>query len=165
MITAHLADVSAREVAKATIQHGPGAQERQVRSARLRQRQVVDMPHRPKTPCWHPGCGLLVDGGRCDAHRKEARVSADRRKPGERRAYDTARWRNEIRPAQLREQPLCEDCLALGIVTAATDVDHRDGDQWNAAPENLRSLCHKCHSTKTALHDGAFGKPAKRAPG
>lgn len=56
----------------------------------------------------------------------------------------------------LRANPLCADPFGLhansGEVVAATDVDHitarrfGGGDEW----ENLQSLCHECHSKKTA---------------
>jgi 5-methylcytosine-specific restriction protein A len=56
------------------------------------------------------------------------------------------------RERKLREQPLCEYCLAKGKITPAKSVDHNipkaEGgtDDW----ENLRSACDPCHKTKTA---------------
>jgi 5-methylcytosine-specific restriction protein A len=47
-------------------------------------------------------------------------------------------------------------------VVLATDVDHRiahKGDMtlfWD--PANWQGLCHDCHSYKTALEDGGFGR-------
>lgn len=79
----------------------------------------------------------------------------------EHRFYDTRRWRGEIRPAKLERNPLCEDCEVLNLVVVATDVDHIDGDTSNNADENLRSLCHPCHSSKTASHDGGFGRGSR----
>lgn len=61
---------------------------------------------------------------------------------------NTARWQR-LRASILAERPLCVDCLALGRVTPATDVDHDDGDPSNNARSNLVSRCHACHSTKT----------------
>ena len=86
-----------------------------------------------------------------------ARESGRREQRGPRK-YDLRLWRDEIRPAQLERQPLCEHCLERGIRTAATDVDHVDGDNTNDEPGNLQSLCHSCHSIKTEKHDGSFGK-------
>jgi 5-methylcytosine-specific restriction enzyme A len=44
-------------------------------------------------------------------------------------------------------------------MVVATDVDHVDGDSENNSQDNLRSLCHACHSRKTATQDGGFGRP------
>lgn len=66
--------------------------------------------------------------------------------------YGTAQW-SKHRARQLSLQPLCQACLAGGIITSATEVDHvfpwrRIGA--HAFYRNLfQSLCHDCHSTKT----------------
>lgn len=67
--------------------------------------------------------------------------------------YWTARWRKKAK-AQLAAQPLCENCLKEGRVTAATIADHVEphrGDPdlfWNGP---LQSLCDeapwRCHSS------------------
>jgi hypothetical protein len=48
----------------------------------------------------------------------------------------------------------------------ATDVDHIDGNSRNNSPSNLRALCHKCHSRRTAreqsFHKQRGGFVAKR---
>lgn len=78
-------------------------------------------------------------------------------------ATNDPKWRR-IRARQLAREPLCRRCKAKGITTGANEVDHIDG---NAAEprdyrdENLQSLCEPCHSAKTALENGSFG----RAPG
>ena len=66
------------------------------------------------------------------------------------RQYHTgsATWR-AIRRQQLDREPLCRKCKARGRITAATEVDHIDGDSWNNAPDNYQSLCHDHHSRKT----------------
>jgi 5-methylcytosine-specific restriction protein A len=46
-------------------------------------------------------------------------------------------------------------------VVVATDVDHEDGNAANNAPSNLRSLCHACHSRKTATQDRGFGNQGR----
>lgn len=71
--------------------------------------------------------------------------------------YDKRSWRDGLRPAKLREDPLCQDCLERGLTAQAQHVDHIDGNNDNDAWENLRSLCASCHSRKTATHDGGFG--------
>ena len=80
-----------------------------------------------------------------------------------RRGYDN-RWR-KIRAAQLAMEPLCRMCLAEGKYTPATDVDHiiphRGNPRLMYDVDNLQSLCHSCHSRKTVLEDGGFGKMGK----
>lgn len=88
--------------------------------------------------------------------RKRSRAGVAR----QRRLYDTRAWK-AARRRFLAANPLCADCAARGITELATDVDHitpyrRGGDTF--APENLRPLCHRCHSRKTVLHDGGFGR-------
>lgn len=102
------------------------------------------MPRRPPTPCTVPGCPALVDRpGKCKPHKREY--------DGERRRR-TAAWSDygqtwrRIRLEVLVEQPLCP-CGAR-----ATEVDHikplRSGGGHERS--NLRALCKRCHSSKTA---------------
>jgi 5-methylcytosine-specific restriction enzyme A len=69
-------------------------------------------------------------------------------------AYQTPLWKT-IRAAQISKQPLCQGCLARGIVTAAKHIDHlfawkHIGGQ--AFSRNIfQSLCHNCHSQKSGL--------------
>jgi 5-methylcytosine-specific restriction endonuclease McrA len=71
----------------------------------------------------------------------------------ERGWYKRAIWCHPVtglRAQQLAQQPLCERCLARGIVTAATVANHRKphkGD-WSlfADPKNLESACDPCHN-------------------
>ncbi|WP_369970429.1 HNH endonuclease signature motif containing protein [Stenotrophomonas rhizophila] len=65
-----------------------------------------------------------------------------------------------MRAGHLALEPLCRACAAKSRVTAATDVDHIDGDDANNEPSNLQSLCHPCHSAKTARENGGFGRAA-----
>jgi hypothetical protein len=64
--------------------------------------------------------------------------------------YNTTAWKR-LRKVKLLRNPLCEDCRK-----PARDVDHvksinAGGDAL--ALENLRSLCHECHSRKTLYID------------
>lgn len=62
--------------------------------------------------------------------------------------YNTAEWRG-LRKAQLRLQPLCRLCFALGQMVAAGVVDHikahRGDRDLFRDPGNLQSLCKHCH--------------------
>jgi 5-methylcytosine-specific restriction enzyme A len=103
--------------------------------------------------CPEPGCVELVKAGSryCVRHTRLSRPE-DVRKSSHRRGYDRT-WRR-VRDAFLDAHPDCVECGA-----AATEVDHalalKDGGthDW----DNLRSVCKRCHSRKTAKVDGAFG--------
>jgi len=110
------------------------------------------MAMKPLRPCRNPGCGVLVPGGYCAAHQP---LRADRSEEAKawRWMYQTDAWKR-LRAAQLLRQPFCRICAGRGLRVPATDVDHiRDhkGDWALFTDEgNLESLCHSCHSRKTA---------------
>lgn len=75
--------------------------------------------------------------------------------------YDTRRWRRRARH-QLAAEPLCRECLAKGIVTAATQVHHvvaHHGDEYAFWFGELASLCASCHSIETAKEQGRGVRP------
>lgn len=105
------------------------------------------MPTAPLKPCSYPGCSELVQRGRCARHPYE-----DAHDPDSQRLYSTARWKRR-RAAQLRKQPWCEECQRSDVWTPATDADHivpHRGDERLFFTGALQSLCHTCHSKKTA---------------
>ena len=112
------------------------------------------MPIRPATPCAVPGCpNRAVKGGRCEEHWKAAQREYNaQRGSAAAQGYD-AKWRR-IRGRFLKYHELCVVCGAV-----ATEVDHivalKDGGthEWS----NLRAMCKRCHSTKTAREDGRWG--------
>lgn len=62
--------------------------------------------------------------------------------------YHSAAWKKR-RLAQLKEQPLCEMCLAAGIIKAATVADHvvrHGGDLDLFYYGELQSLDTYCHN-------------------
>jgi 5-methylcytosine-specific restriction endonuclease McrA len=68
----------------------------------------------------------------------------------DRHPFSTRKGR-AVRIAQLRREPRCEACLSLGVITAATTVDHiimlQDGGS-PFDPANLRSLCDSHHKVR-----------------
>lgn len=78
-----------------------------------------------------------------------------------RRGYGRAWQRARI--GFLQQHPLCTHCAQQGITRAATVVDHIQPHHSEAArfwdSDNWQALCHRCHSRKTASHDGGFGNP------
>ena len=114
--------------------------------------------------CRRPGCFRMAAEGSdfCDKHQSPpARLvpSEDRRESAAQRGYGH-RWR-KLRDWYIKAHPLCEECLRQGRVTKATDVDHIIPHKGDALllfdVNNLQSLCHECHSRKTAGEDGGFG--------
>jgi 5-methylcytosine-specific restriction protein A len=58
---------------------------------------------------------------------------------------------------QLAKDPWCAECMREGIYMAATEVDHivpHRGDPIKFYTNELQSLCHICHSRKTANEIG-----------
>lgn len=111
------------------------------------------MANKPLRPCRHPGCCVLVPDGYCDAHRP--RRTSDRSEEAQswRWMYQTDAW-DQLRGNQLLREPFCRVCAGRGLRTMATDVDHIVDHKGSWAlfsdPGNLESLCHSCHSRKTA---------------
>ena len=71
------------------------------------------------------------------------------------KTWDTT-WR-KMRQWVLTREPLCRECASQGQTTAATQVDHIDGDAFNNETANLQPLCASCHSRKTAREQGRAG--------
>ena len=113
------------------------------------------MPRAALKPCKYPGCPELVERGCCEEHakiRSDMRRGSNVRDPRVHRLYGTKRWQL-MRERQLAMQPWCELCLSTGIYTEATDVHHverHEGDSHKFNNSPLQSLCHPCHSKKTA---------------
>ena len=110
------------------------------------------MARKPARNCTRAGCAGVIRGDVCTGCGpvgRDRRREYDRKRTGSR--YADRRWR-KVRQMQLNNDPLCEDCLLYGKTVTATDVHHvipkRDGG--SDAFENLRSLCHSCHSKITA---------------
>ena len=111
------------------------------------------MASKPLRPCKHPGCGQLVSGGYCGRHKPKERSRSEEAESW-RWMYRTKTWLEDLRPTQLLLEPCCRECAKRGVRTRATDVDHVEdhkGD-WEKFCDrsNLQSLCHSCHSRKTA---------------
>lgn len=124
------------------------------------------MPYKLGTPCSYPKCPEVTTERFCDYHRKmhQRNVSKSRGKEL-RRAYNSVRW-IRFRNWYLQKNPLCVKCELEGLTTPATDVDHivpisTPEDPKFVDPDSVQSLCHSCHSKKTATEDGGFGRKRK----
>jgi 5-methylcytosine-specific restriction protein A len=88
----------------------------------------------------------------CTAKRK---AEADARRPSaQKRGYDSE-WR-AARAAFLVKHPRCAECGGTAYVVDHIEP-HKGDDRLFRDRTNWQSLCHRCHSRKTAQHDGGFG--------
>jgi 5-methylcytosine-specific restriction enzyme A len=110
--------------------------------------------------CRRTGCPGLTRGRFCERHAQEeaSRVAAEDNRPSASQRGYNAIWR-ALRAAQLRRHPFCRIHGLLGVNVRATEVDHilSLAAGGSSRPENLQSLCHSCHASKTATVDGGFG--------
>jgi 5-methylcytosine-specific restriction enzyme A len=92
--------------------------------------------------------------------RTRTKRAPDTRPSAARRGYG-ARWQR-ARKAFLANNPLCVQCAADGHTVAASVVDHAVAHRGDMAifwdQSNWQALCARCHNTKTARCDGAFGR-------
>ena len=97
------------------------------------------------------------------------RVLRNNRMTGRSPLYGMRRWRRKAK-AQLRAEPLCQLCDAVGKITAAAVADHvvpHAGDPEKFWFGKLQSLCKVCHNSIKAVEErtgylkgaGADGMP------
>jgi 5-methylcytosine-specific restriction endonuclease McrA len=110
------------------------------------------MPHAPNHPCSQPGCAALVPPGtrRCPRHPAIATLRQQPyQRPGAHAFYGTMEWK------QFRAQVLelrGKQCVRCGRVTDSPHLDHVVPISAGGAPldeQNVRVLCHNCHSGRT----------------
>ena len=94
-------------------------------------------------------CGRAVPKLPCDeCKRKKQRLSDDKNKGNARGFHQSHAWTVLSREKRSRD-PLCERCKWKGRVEAATEVHHirpvRTHPQLAMNPNNLMSLCDRCH--------------------
>ena len=111
------------------------------------------MPPKALRVCRKLGCQELTRSSFCEAHKDEEekrkremwkRTNANR--PSSAKLGYGRRWQR-LRKMQLAREPLCRECDGI-----ATQVDHivPKSEGGTDDQENLQSLCHSCHSRKTA---------------
>lgn len=93
---------------------------------------------------------------------KRSRTTDTFKSKARHRFYSQRRWMR-MRAEKLRQQPLCEQCLASGRVTPAEDVHHKTSFMTSDDPfvqhhlfydfDNLMSLCKECHGS---IHAGVI---------
>jgi 5-methylcytosine-specific restriction protein A len=122
------------------------------------------MPKKLVGPCSYGRCAKLgTVRGRCPAHAREV----DRaRGTAEERGYDKP-WRAR-RLEFLIKHPWCAFCPKRAKhVDHITSIREARKRGWTRAQmeaeSNLRSLCHSCHSRRTALDQSLWGAPSSKA--
>lgn len=113
---------------------------------------------RPAKQCSKAGCNAVIPATEryCYAHvnKRIGLRDTDRLKSLEsqnKAFYKTHRWRKTSEDFR-RENPLCEDCKAVGIITKA-ELVHHDPEVTELLAEGLdpcdwaylHSICCKCH--------------------
>ena len=113
---------------------------------------------KPLKKCNNPICSKMIDFTLtyCDKHRveegryynKTARQATEQ-KVDIKNFYQSKAWR-QTRKHKITEQPLCERCLADGIVKAADIIHHKvevsEDFSKRLDYENLESICHAHHN-------------------
>ncbi len=106
--------------------------------------------------CPHAGCRELIQNHTsfCEKHTTTRKAKRNIQSTTvNREFYNSTEWRELSRTHRIKN-PLCEHCLILGILTPVTLVDHiieiEDDPTQKLNPQNLQSLCHACHNSKTA---------------
>ena len=112
-------------------------------------------PMAPRRPCLEPRCpGFAIPGrARCDEHQRAAWRAANAAKPPELLAfYASSAWK-ALSKAYRQANPWCVVCAVEGRSVLAAQADHilglRQAPERALDPENLQSLCMRCHNRKT----------------
>lgn len=108
-----------------------------------------------KRPCRAAGCAAMIpeDEYYCHGHRHLNKTGWDAKvKRDHQQFYHTKGWTRTSKVYR-QQHPICVHCKAEGIIRPADVVDHivpiQDGGEmfdW----DNLQSLCHSHHNSKTA---------------
>jgi 5-methylcytosine-specific restriction protein A len=106
------------------------------------------MPTAPPIAC---KCGGRRTGGVCDRCGPRKR-GLENRGNSTGRGYDS-QWQ-KFRKQYLAYNPLCVDCMDVGMVSAARDIHHkcklRDAPELKYEEGNLMALCKMHHDKRTA---------------
>jgi 5-methylcytosine-specific restriction protein A len=83
----------------------------------------------------------------CEAHRRERAPFQGAERSNE-ALYNTTRWR-KLRRETLREQPLCRRCGAEHPLEVHHVRPPRGDEDLFFDPDNLTTLCSRCHRAET----------------
>lgn len=113
------------------------------------------MPTLPRPRCAKPRChSTSVSGSSLCADHAPAAAPSRAPSRADLHMYKGKTWAS-IRASQLSAHPLCAGCQSRGLVRSASAVDHvipwRSIGPAAFRVNRFQSLCHECHSVKTAL--------------
>lgn len=101
---------------------------------------------KPLHPCYAPACGALTRERFCEQHKSLANAGRSSTEMG----YDY-QWQ-KARKSHLELYPLCTACGRLAN-TVDHIVPHKGNKRLFWDRSNWQSMCHSCHSKKTATED------------
>jgi 5-methylcytosine-specific restriction protein A len=108
------------------------------------------MPHSAPKICTHPGCyAIAYRGSRCSDHPYTARIKGGYNRAKGNTTDQGYGWSwQKLRPRILRRDGY--RCCVCG--NEATEVDHiiPKAQGGTDDPDNLQSICRRCHRQKTA---------------
>ena len=125
------------------------------------------MPHLPNKPCAQPGCRALVPRGtrRCQSCQSvETRKYNQEQRPKAHSFYPSPEWRAFRAEALRRFGNRCCQCGHVSDRANPIEFDHIVSIKQ--APEralditNVRPLCRRCHSRRTAQEQGRWQRRA-----
>jgi 5-methylcytosine-specific restriction enzyme A len=114
-----------------------------------------------KKICGQPCCKqVATKDSKCDLHQLKRTTNPSKTQDNSRSSttvnnhiYQSTKWR-KLRARKFKEQPLCEHCYRLNIITPTDVIDHViaiiDDETLAYTYNNLQGLCHGCHAIKTA---------------
>lgn len=113
------------------------------------------MPTKAPRPCSTPGCPARATvGSRCAEHAKARQVRYDAQRGNSSQRGYGSQWARE-RARFLAAHPVCSVCGKRAVHVDHVVPKRRGGtDAWS----NLQPLCASCHSRKTAVEDGRWGR-------
>jgi 5-methylcytosine-specific restriction enzyme A len=111
--------------------------------------------------CGFRGCPRTTRQRYCDEHAPLARRFYDRQRGSSvDRGYDSD-WERVAEQRRHLDCYLCQACLAEGLVTASSIVDHiipiHVRPDWRLEIGNTQVICHPCHTRKTSDDTKRYG--------